>query len=164
MVAMIEKYKVEVTKDTLVFSAAHFITYAGDKCERLHGHNYRVRVEIEGPLDVNHYVFDFIAIRNLTTAIVERLDHRVLLPTQSKLIRVTQTEQQVTARYLNRVWAFPIDDCFLLPIPNTTAELLARWIGGELHNELVTIGQPIPPITRIHVEENFGQWATCELS
>ena len=43
-----ERYKVRVTKDHLVFCSGHFISYEGDKCERLHGHNYRATVEIEG--------------------------------------------------------------------------------------------------------------------
>ncbi len=61
---MTETYQVHVTKDYLVFSAAHFITYGGDNCERLHGHNYRVQAEAEGPLDENHYVIDFIVLRD----------------------------------------------------------------------------------------------------
>ena len=50
-----EHYKVRVTKDHLVFCSGHFISYEGDKCERLHGHNYRASVEVEGPLDANFY-------------------------------------------------------------------------------------------------------------
>jgi 6-pyruvoyltetrahydropterin/6-carboxytetrahydropterin synthase len=118
---MDERYEVRVTKDFLVFSAAHFITFAGKQCERLHGHNYRVEVEAYGPLDENYYVIDFIALRDLTKEIVDRLDHRVLLPTKSTLIHVTAEGEQVTARFENRLWSFPREDCYLLPIPNTTA-------------------------------------------
>jgi len=60
---MPERFKVRVTKDHLVFCSGHFISFEGDKCERLHGHNYRATVEIEGDLDENHYVFDFIALK-----------------------------------------------------------------------------------------------------
>ena len=60
-----ERYTVRVTKDYLVFCSGHFITYHGGECERLHGHNYRVAVEVEAPLDDNHYVFDFIALKNI---------------------------------------------------------------------------------------------------
>ena len=49
MVEPTPRFDVRVTKDFLVFSAAHFITFAGDQCERLHGHNYRVEVQAEGP-------------------------------------------------------------------------------------------------------------------
>src|SRR5262245_59721378 len=43
-----ERYKVRVTKDHLVFCCGHFISYEGSLCERLHGHNYRAAVEVEG--------------------------------------------------------------------------------------------------------------------
>jgi 6-pyruvoyl-tetrahydropterin synthase len=68
---------VRVTKDHLVFSAAHFITFNGNVCERLHGHNWRTAVEVAGPLDENNYVFDFIALRDALAAIVGELDHNV---------------------------------------------------------------------------------------
>ena len=78
-----DRYAVRVTKDYLVFSAGHFITYNGTECERLHGHNYRVAVEVGGPLDENNYVFDFIALTNRTREIVAELDHHMLLPTRN---------------------------------------------------------------------------------
>ncbi len=81
-----ERHIVRVTKDYLVFSSGHFITFDGDHCERIHGHNYRVAVEVEGDLDRNHYVFDFLALRDLTKALVDELDHRMLLPGRSDLI------------------------------------------------------------------------------
>ena len=42
------EYRVTVAKDYLVFASAHFITFAGHRCETLHGHNYRVAVTIGG--------------------------------------------------------------------------------------------------------------------
>ena len=80
---MAERFKVRVTKDHLVFCSGHFISYEGDKCERLHGHNYRAAVEVEGDLDENHYVFDFIALKHRTKAITDELDHRMMLPTRN---------------------------------------------------------------------------------
>ena len=50
-------------------------------CERLHGHNYRVWAEVEGPLDENQYVIDFIALRDALKTITDELDHHMLLPT-----------------------------------------------------------------------------------
>jgi len=47
-----ERYTIRVTKDYLVFCAGHFITYEGDQCERLHGHNYRAAVEVVGVPEV----------------------------------------------------------------------------------------------------------------
>lgn len=156
-------FRVRVTKDHLVFSAAHFITFNGNVCERLHGHNWRTAVELSGPLDENRYVFDFIALRDAMQKIVNELDHRVLLPTQHRQIRVQTDEREVTATFESRRWIFPREDCVLLPVENTTAEEIAAWIATRLRS--VVSAQPGANISKIQVEveENFGQWAVCEI-
>lgn len=163
-IAMNERFTVRVSKDYLVFSAAHFITYDGDQCERLHGHNYRASVELGGPLDQNHYVFDFIALKDYLRQTCDKLDHRVLLPTQSTLIAVEQNGDEVTARFANRRWVFPCVDCVLLPIENTTAELLAHWIAGQLSAAIEHERGFVPSRIAVEVEENFGQSAVYESS
>src|SRR5438309_3281381 len=45
------EFKVAITKEDLVFAAAHFITFAGHRCEKLHGHNYRASLVVEGGLE-----------------------------------------------------------------------------------------------------------------
>src|SRR5437879_6749729 len=88
---MSERVKVRVTKDHLIFCCGHFISYEGDKCERLHGHNYRTAVEVEGGLDANYYLFDFIALKRLTKAVTDELDHHMLLATKNAFIRVEES-------------------------------------------------------------------------
>lgn len=161
---MAEKFHVRVTKDYLVFSAAHFITFAGDQIERIHGHNYRVAVDVSGPIDENAYVVDFLQLRDWTKEITDRLDHHVVLPTESKQIHVTTNETEATVRFRELRWVFPIGDCVLLPMPNTTAEMLARFIGRELLERFAGAKIPTPTRIRVHVEENFGQWGTWESS
>jgi 6-pyruvoyltetrahydropterin/6-carboxytetrahydropterin synthase len=159
---MPERYKVRVTKDHLVFCSGHFISYEGDKCERLHGHNYRATVEIEGDLDENQYVFDFIALKHRTKAITDELDHRMLLATRNPLIALEEGPKSVRVRYRDREWLFPRDDCVLLPVENTTAELLARYIAHRLVDDLYRQHHYRPAVLRVEVEENIGQSATCE--
>jgi 6-pyruvoyltetrahydropterin/6-carboxytetrahydropterin synthase len=156
------RYKVRVTKDYLVFCSGHFITYSGDQCERLHGHNYRASVEVEDDLDENHYVFDFIALKDLTRGIVDELDHRMLLPTQSPLIALAEEGPNLRVRYRERSWSFPSDECALLPIANTTAELLADYIAGRLREQFTARGIALPRVLRVEVEESFGQSAELE--
>ncbi len=157
-----ERFRVRVTKEAFVFSSGHFISYEGDRCERLHGHNYRVAVEVEGALDENFYVFDFIALKHLTKAITDELDHRMMLPTSNEHIRLEVGPRSVHVRYRDREWLFPRDDCVLLPIENTTAELLARYIAGRLREALEQQYRYRPEVMRIEVEENFGQSAQIE--
>jgi 6-pyruvoyltetrahydropterin/6-carboxytetrahydropterin synthase len=160
---MNQRFKVRVTKDHLVFCSGHFISYEGDKCERLHGHNYRAAVEVEGGLDANHYVFDFIALKHLTKAITDELDHHMLLPTRNPHITLEERPGGVHVRYKDRQWLFPRDDCVLLPVENTTAELLARYIALRLADDLRRRHRYEPEVLRVEVEENVGQSATCEL-
>jgi 6-pyruvoyltetrahydropterin/6-carboxytetrahydropterin synthase len=154
-------YRVRVTKDHLVFAAAHFITI-GDDCERIHGHNWRVAVDVAGPLDENQYVVDFLALRDGLQAIVAELDHSMLTPLHHPTLNVTLGESEVEIRHGRRRWVFPKEECRLLPIQQTTAELLAGWIGRRLLERLGPAAARLTELV-ISVEENFGQWASCDV-
>ncbi|MEM8679697.1 MAG: 6-pyruvoyl tetrahydropterin synthase family protein [Planctomycetota bacterium] len=156
---MPDTYRVTLEKEELVFSAAHFITFNGDTCERLHGHNYRVRAEVQAALDENHYVIDFIWLRDVLKEITSTLDHRMLLPTAHAEIQVTAQDREVTATFRDRRWVFPAEDCIQLPIENTTAERLAAYILDQLEQRLPMASRPCT--IEIAVEENFGQWGHC---
>ena len=157
-----EQYHVRIAKDALVFSAAHFITFAGNICERLHGHNYKVAAEVHGPLDENQYVVDFIAVRDALQAIVATLDHHVLLPTDHPRIKVVAEDSSVEVTFEERRWVFPRGDCVLLPVANTTAELLARFIGGKLLDALEKKTGVRPRHVKVAVDECEGQWGVWE--
>ncbi len=156
-------YRVLLEKQQLVFSAAHFITFAGDICECLHGHNYGVRAQVQGALDENQYVVDFIAFRDALAAIVKQLDHRVLLPTTHPLIEVREDELEVVATFRAKRWVFPREDCMLLPITNTTAEQIAWWVAVQLRESMKPkAGNAIEKL-EVSIDENHGQWGICEI-
>lgn len=157
------QFRVSLQKEQLVFSSAHFITFHGNICETLHGHNYGLRCEVIGPLDENGYVVDFIALRDALAEIVGRLDHHMLLPTEHPTIQVCQTGEEIEVRFESKRWIFPVDDCILLPIQNTTAELIAQWIGKQLiATTRDKLGDHLETII-VAVDENNGQWGECEL-
>ncbi len=155
---MPERYSVSLAKDYFVFSAAHFITFNGNVCERLHGHNYKVAADLEAELDENHYVVDFIALRDELKVLVDRLDHRMLLPLQHPTINVVPEADSVEVTFEDRRWVFPKDDCVLLPLANTTTELLAKHIGLALIDRLAARGVTHIVSLTVSVDENEGQW------
>lgn len=161
-IAPLPVHRVRVTKDHLVFSAGHFITFNGDICERIHGHNWRVAVEVEGTLDENAYVFDFIALLDMTRDLVAALDHRMLLPDGTGRIAVADDGPNLRVTHGDRYWSFPRDECVVLPVPNTTTELIAGYLGSRLLEAITARGLPRPPVLRVEVEENFGQTARAE--
>jgi len=156
-------FRVDVTKEQFTFSAAHFITFAGDICERIHGHNYGVRASVEGPLDENRYVVDFIALRDAVLAETTSLDHHVILPRDHAEISVTSDERETTARFRDRRWVFPNEDCVILPVINTTAEEIARVIAERvIERTRSTFGNAVNAI-EVAVDENNGQWGICRM-
>jgi len=129
-------FSIHVAKENLKFSAAHFIAYPGFR-EPLHGHNYQVGIRLEGRLTSTGYVLDFGLIKKLTRQIVERLDERTIIPSQSDCLTISQQNGQVAVTYEGDCFVFPASDVALLPIAHSSAEELARFIWTELHDELV---------------------------
>jgi 6-pyruvoyltetrahydropterin/6-carboxytetrahydropterin synthase len=164
---MNERFQVRLRKAVHVFCAGHFITLTDDICEAVHGHNWLVGADVDGPPDRHGMVVDFIKLRDLLSSITARLDHHMLLPTKNRLLDVSHAEiapgrAEVTVRFKDRRWVFPADECVLLPVENTTAEWIARWIGHELLAAMDTAGSPVLGTLRIEVDECLGQSAIWE--
>jgi len=61
------------------FSAGHALRGYKGKCENPHGHNYRVRVTVEGPqLDSIGLLADFTQLKQAVRAVMGRLDHQFM--------------------------------------------------------------------------------------
>ena len=161
-----EEYRVSVTKDYLVFSSAHFITFAGHRCEGLHGHNYRVRVTVEGALNEEAwFVFDFVELKGIMKRLCDEIDHLVLLPLESDRIKVVEDGEIVRVSVDGKPrYTFPRRDCALLPIPNTTVEMLAKLLTERLKGEIDRMGARDVTAIEMEVEENFGQSAVYRIT
>jgi 6-pyruvoyltetrahydropterin/6-carboxytetrahydropterin synthase len=160
------EFRVSVSKDYLVFASAHFITFAGHRCEGLHGHNYRTRVTVEGRLnEESWFVFDFVELKRIMRKLCDEIDHLVLLPLRSDRIAVREEGEMVTVAVDGKPrYVFPRRDCALLPIPNTTVEMLAELLIDRLRAELGTSGAQGMTAIEMEVEENFGQSAYCRVT
>jgi 6-pyruvoyltetrahydropterin/6-carboxytetrahydropterin synthase len=155
-------FRVQVSKDYLVFASAHFITFKGHQCETLHGHNYRVGVAVEGTLDAETlFVLDFSVLKQIARQLVDRIDHKVLLPTLNPKLTFREENERVSVDYFGTpTYVFPKRDCALLPIPNSTAEMLAQYLGSQVREELAAGGYTHLTSLELEVEENYGQSAT----
>ena len=157
-------FHIRVGGDGLGFHASHFIVWRNGACERLHGHGYRVSAEVHGPLDEDQCVFDFHVVRDALKKIVAGLDHRMLLPTRHPDVGIQTASGQVEVTFADRRWEFPQGDCLLLPIANTTTELLAEYVARRLCDALKSSGGGSPTLIRVEVGEGAGCSAVCELS
>lgn len=154
-------WKVLVERGNLGFSAAHFITFEG-QCEPLHGHNYGVRVEVEGELTPDHYVLDFVALKNIVRALCKEWDHRFLLPLNNPHLRLTEHESAWEVVYDGPLthgaittdgiirYLLPKAAVVSLPIENATAELLAQQLAGGIVDRLRAVSK-LEHLERIQV-------------
>jgi 6-pyruvoyltetrahydropterin/6-carboxytetrahydropterin synthase len=151
-----------VSKDYLVFASAHFITFRGHQCETLHGHNYRVGVAVEGSVDSEClFVLDFSVLKQITRQLVDEIDHKVLLPTLNPKLTFREEGARLAVDYFGTpTYVFPRSDCALLEIQNSTAEMLAQYLGLRVRDELVRRGYTHLTLLEVEVEENYGQSAT----
>ena len=160
------EFRVSVSKDYLVFASAHFITFAGHRCEGLHGHNYRARVTIEGALDEESwFVYDFVQLKRLMRGLCDEIDHKVLLPMHNPKIQVVDDGSVVKVAYEGVPrYVFPSKDCAILPVTNTTVEMLAEMLAGRLEAKLREGGAKGLTAIEMEVEENIGQAAVYRVS
>ena len=161
-----ESYRVTVTKDYLVFSSAHFITFAGHRCEGLHGHNYRARATVEGSLtEDNWFVFDFVELKRIMRILCDEIDHLVLLPTQSDRVKLADHGEAVQVSVDGQPrYVFPRRDCALLPIPNTTVEMIAKLLAERLQAAIAPADARGLTAIEMEIEENFGQCAVYRVT
>ena len=159
---MQSQFRVQVSKDYLVFASAHFITFRGHQCETLHGHNYRVGIAVEGAVDDEaFFVLDFSILKQITRRLVDEIDHKVLLPLRNPKLAFHEEGDRLRVDYFGQpTYVFPRRDCALLEIQNTTAEMLAQYLGIQVREELVRSGYRHLTLLELEVEENYGQAAT----
>jgi 6-pyruvoyltetrahydropterin/6-carboxytetrahydropterin synthase len=149
-----------LAKEDFAFAAAHFTLFPDRSAERLHGHNYRVRVELAGPeLDAEGLLVAVGPVKTEIRALCARLDERILIPEKSRALSVRREGASLLVELGERAYRFPADEVALLPLPNITIEALARHLFEALAPALA-----VTPVSRlrVEVEETAGQSAAWE--
>ena len=172
-----------VCKESFHFSAAHFLIFDEKRAERLHGHNYRVRLKVflakakrgkEEELGPYGYAIDFKILKEILKAEIDTLDERVLLPAHHPEMKFHTREggdddsgvsEILEVRFRDRFYAFPKKEVLLLPLKNTSSEgfawLLARRVFS--HSKMAFFHALLSAL-EVEVEESPGQSASYRLS
>jgi len=166
------RFRLSLSKQDFKFSVAHFTVFSAGEAELLHGHNYRVSVEMEGP-EVSDLglLADVARVKAEIRAVCAELDSHTILPTQSPLVSVEEIAgdggaagggkggAKVDVRYGERRYVLPATDVVLLPLANTTMELFARYFWRRLAPALAESGVDRLAVA---VEETDGQRCAYE--
>jgi 6-pyruvoyltetrahydropterin/6-carboxytetrahydropterin synthase len=97
------------------FAAGHALREYHGKCERLHGHNYKVQVTLAGErLDSIGLLVDFVEVKRLLHAVADRMDHQ----------------------FLNEIEPFDVQ--------NPSAENMAKYFHDEISKGLTAVPLEVP--------------------
>ena len=152
---------IEIAKEDLHFSAAHFTIFSAHERENLHGHDFFVTATAAGPVGDNGLCFDYNALKSRLRALCQALDETVLLPTRSPHLRVREEPGRVTARFAGEELSFPRRDVLALPVRNITIEELAGWLLTQLTEDAAFQALAVDALT-VRVSSGPGQWAGVE--
>jgi 6-pyruvoyltetrahydropterin/6-carboxytetrahydropterin synthase len=157
-------YKIlHLSKENFKFSVAHFLIFDEKTAERLHGHNYQVKVDLKidwQKFAEQGYGVDFGALKTIIKGCLDALDEHVVLPANNKEIKVKTEGSSLELRFRERRYVFPADEVILLPLVNTSVELLSDYLCQEIWKNVVPLG--IVGLG-VQVEETRGQSATTRL-
>ncbi len=118
----------------LRFSAAHFLP-THDKCQRVHGHDYSVSVQIEGHRE-RGFVVDFLLVEKVLQEMLDELDHRLLLPNQSDILEWHKSGNNMEISYNAHFLSVPLEFVKQVDVDSTSSEDLSYFLAGKLMERL----------------------------
>lgn len=114
-------------KTEKTISIAHLVQTA-DKdspCRRLHGHNVKIIVEINGHVKNDGMVVDFRYVKN----IINKMDHMTLIPQR---IVSGVDDDYINMEANGYTYTFPVKDCYVINYTAITAENLALHVKEKI--------------------------------
>lgn len=119
---------IEVSKEYLKFSAAHFTIFTATERERLHGHNYSVAIKVTAPVDENGLCFPYGELKTRMRALCDTLDEYTILPADSPHLSISEQDCYYRVEFNGEVMLLLQSDTLVLPIRNSTVEEFSRYL------------------------------------
>lgn len=110
----------KIAKD-FYWEMSHRLPFHKGPCKNIHGHSYKIRVEISGEPDINGIVIDYYDLKLVMIPLIEQLDHSFVVDKNDTLMINFLKENNMKYFILNKT---------------TTAENLAEYIFIEIKNQI----------------------------
>lgn len=152
---------IEISKEYLKFSAAHFTVFSATDRERLHGHNFKVAAKVTAPVGPNGMCFSYRILKDKLEALCASLDEYLLLSAESPYLEISVDGDEYVVGFNGETMRFLMADTLLLPVRNATVEEYSRYLLGHLLEDRELIdGYDIREVG-IKVSSGPGQWGSA---
>ncbi len=155
---------IEVSKQYLKFSVAHFTIFSATERERLHGHNYSVAAEFTLPVGSNGMCFSYGILKDAVAELCDELDEYMILPEHSPYLTIDEDDGYYIVGFDEETMSFLISDTLILPISNTTVEEFARYLLERLLEDNDWAEDEECAAITVRVSSGPGQCASADWS
>lgn len=161
---MSKQTTIEIRKQYLHFSAAHFTIFSATSRERLHGHNFRVAAKISGPIGDNGLCFDYAIFKQKLRELCERFDEYTLIAEHSPHLDISNDEQFYHIRHNGITMPLLKSDTLLLPLRNITIEELSGYLLDILREDQSLLDELAISAIELLVSSGPEQWGISHWS
>lgn len=132
---------IELFKEDMEFSIAHFTIFSSTLRENLHGHNYNVYAAITTLIQDEGLSFDYRVYKDKFYHLCKSLNEAVILPGQSKYLKISEVGNYYHAAFADEVIIFLKRDVKILPICNVTVEELSHWFIQQIISDQAELAE-----------------------
>lgn len=155
---------IEIEKTYLHFSAAHFTIFSATNRERLHGHNWRIAVEITGEIDDNGLLFDYAIYKKILKDLCYQYDEYTLIAERSPHLVISSDEDYYYIEHNKITQPLLKTDTILLPVKNVTIESLSHYFLGLMVADTARLEELNITGFEMRVSSGPNQWGIARWS
>jgi len=123
---------IELFKEDMKFSAAHYTIFSATERETLHGHNFKVYAAITAGINDLGMPFDYDIYKEKLRGLCRELNQLTLIAGNSQHQQIEEAEDYTYIHFNNEKIPFLSKDIKILPVCNITVEELGRWFVERL--------------------------------
>lgn len=146
-----------LAKQNFKFSIAHFLIFDEKHAEKLHGHNYQVKVDLAFS---EAYFLDFNVLKKTVKAQLDLWDEHVVLPrlNPDMKYKISDDGKNYEVNFRERFYSFPLNEVIWLDVANTSVEAFSKILAQVFLNAFSS--HQVHKV-RVTVSETAGQAASC---
>lgn len=153
---------IEISKEDIKFSVAHFTIFNATERERLHGHNYAVSLAVTAPVGDDGICFSYKEVKTRLRDLCNDLDEYTLLPRHSPHLRIEEDAEFYIVWFNGEKIPLRKSDTLLLPLRNSTVEEFARYVRDQFIGDESFVKQRNICAVVVKVSSGPGQSGSAE--